>query len=167
MTDQPVPEKIYDVVDVEPKAIVVHCSDPRFQKAFREFIRSELGLEEGTYIPLVVSGGVGSLSEPLKLPKEFKFMKERIQLFLNRFHSINRIVLINHEDCRHYEALKEIIGALFLRHVPNMTERQKSDLTNVAKTLLNLNRPNLEIDLYYARFEVGDRSRVVFERIAT
>ena len=33
---------LYDAVDSEPEAIVVHCSDPRFQKAFKEFINNEL-----------------------------------------------------------------------------------------------------------------------------
>lgn len=157
--------RTYGVVEARPEAIVIHCSDPRFQRAFGEFIRNELHLEEGKYVPLVVSGAVGSLSEPLKLPKEFKFMKDRIQLFIDRFDSINRIVLINHEDCRHYEALKDYIGSLFLRHFPTLMERQKSDLMNVAKTLLGLVRADLKIDMYYARFVDGDRRQVVFEQV--
>src|SRR5260221_5730132 len=102
--------KTYSLIELQAQAIVVHCSDPRFQLAFREFIRDDLHLKDGEYIPFVMSGGVATLSEPLKLPKEFEFMKKRIRFFLNRFESINRIVLINHEDCRHYEALKDSIG---------------------------------------------------------
>jgi hypothetical protein len=165
MTDQTSEQKTYESVDMEPVAIVVHCSDPRFQKAFGEYIRNELGLKEGEYIPLVISGGVASLSEPLKLPKEFKFMKERIEMFLERFDSIKRIVLINHEDCRHYDALKDVIGGLFLRHAPAMVERQQRDLLGVAKTLLGLFRPNLKLELYYARFLDGDHRQIVFEEI--
>jgi len=165
MSEQQTQPITYEIVDVQPEAIVVHCSDPRFQTAFQEFIRNELKLGEGTYIPMVISGGVGSLSEPLKLPKEFKFIKERIELFLNRFDSIHRIVLINHEDCRHYEVLRDYVGNLFLRHVPTLQERQRKDLASVAKTLLGLFKPNLGIDLYYTRFLEGDHRRIMFEEI--
>ena len=127
----------YELINARPTAVVIHCSDPRFQKAFADFITQELHLGPGEYIPLVISGGVGSLAEPLRLPKEFKFIKERIGMFLDRFDTIDRIVLINHEDCRHYESLKEYLGALFLRHVPTLVERQKSDLLRVAPKSLN------------------------------
>ncbi len=73
--------KIYNLIEAAPEAIVVHCSDPRFQRAFAEFIQNELALRSGSYIPLAISGGVGSLAEPLKLPKEFRFMKERLRMF--------------------------------------------------------------------------------------
>ena len=165
MTEETSDQKTYESVDGEPVAIVVHCSDPRFQKAFGEFIKGQLGLKDGEYIPLVISGGVASLSEPLKLPKEFKFMKERIEYFLERFDSITRIVLINHEDCKHYDVLKDIIGGLFLRHAPTMVERQQRDLLGVAKTLLGLFRPNLKLDLYFARFLDADHKQIVFEAI--
>lgn len=164
---EPQPQTLYDVVDSEPEAIVVHCSDPRFQKAFKEFINNELSMPEGKYVPLVISGGVGSLSEPLKLPKEFKFMKERIEQFLKRFGSIQRIVLINHEDCRHYEVIKSIIGNLFLNRVRDMMERQKIDLKTVSRTLLGLLGAKIEVQMYYARFADSDRKKIVFEKVLT
>ncbi len=157
--------KIYDLIDAAPEAIVVHCSDPRFQRAFAGFIKNELQVEEGKYIPLVVSGGIGSLSEPLKLPKEFRFMKERLRMFLERFDSIKQIVLINHEDCRHYAALQNFIGKLFLQRFHNMAERQQADLKKVAKTILDLAAMRIEIKLYYAQFADASRSKVVFEEV--
>jgi hypothetical protein len=163
--EQSASPRAYPLIDAQPRAIVVHCSDPRFQKAFGDFIRADLGLGEGEYIPLVISGGVASLSEPLRLPKEFKFMKERIELFLDWFHSITRIILINHEDCRHYDALKSILGRLFLQRVQSMGEKQTNDLKTVAKMLLEYAIPGLQVELYYARFCPGDKSKVVFERV--
>ena len=160
--DTPQPEHIYHLAEARPHAIVIYCSDPRFQQAFREFVGNELHLQEGEYVPLVVSGGVASLSEPLRLPKEFKFMKERIGFFLGRFDSIRRIVLINHEDCRHYEALKSSLGAIFLQHLHHMTERQIRDLTLVAKALLGLGAPGLQIELYYARMVKNGATTVRF-----
>jgi hypothetical protein len=155
----------YAVVEARPTAVVVHCSDPRFQTAFAEFLRNELHLEPGRYIPLVISGGVGSLAEPLRLPKEFKFIKERIAMFVERFGSIERIVLINHEDCRHYESLKEFVGNAFLRHVPTLVERQRSDLLRVAAALPGILKPSLKIDVFFARFADPAHTRVVFESV--
>jgi len=156
---------LYDAVDSEPEAIVVHCSDPRFQKAFKDFINNELKLPEGKYVPLVISGGVGSLSQPLSLPKEFKFMKERIEQFLKRFDSIQRIILINHEDCRHYEVIKSMIGNLFLNRVRDMMERQKVDLKQVSRTLLGLLGAKIDVQMYYARFVDSDQKKIVFEKV--
>lgn len=166
MTEQPTGTKVYQLVEAQPRAIVVHCSDPRFQLAFKEFIREELHLLEGEYIPLVVSGGVASLSEPLKLPKEFKFMKERIELFLERFDSINRVVLINHEDCRHYEALKALLGNVFLHRVSHMNERQLRDLRSVAKAIMGFVRPDLQVELYYAKFTESQPRGIEFQRLS-
>jgi hypothetical protein len=163
--EQPVSSRTYPLVDAHPRAIVIHCSDPRFQKAFADFIRTDLALGEGEYIPLVISGGVASLSEPLKLPKEFKFMKERIEIFLERFDSIKRIILINHEDCRHYDELKSLLGRLFLQRVQSMGEKQTNDLKTVAKMLLGYAVPGLQVELYYARFCPGDSGSVTFEKI--
>ena len=164
--DAPQPEHTYPLAEARPQAIVVYCSDPRFQQAFREFTANELHLKDGEYIPMVVSGGVASLSEPLRLPKEFKYMRERLKFFLSLFGSIKRIVLINHEDCRHYEALKSSIGPLFLQHVQHMTERQIRDLTSVARALLDLGAPGLQFELYYARIVRNGGTVVHFEKIA-
>ncbi len=157
--------KTYDLLDAAPEAIVVHCSDPRFQRAFADFIRNELRLEEGKYIPLVVSGGVGSLSEPFVLPKEFRFMRERLRMFLERFDSIKRVVLINHEDCRHYDWLWRFIGQLFLQRFHNMPERQRADLKKVAKVILELTAMKIETKLYYAKFADTSRNKIVFEEV--
>ena len=158
-------QRTYSLVEARPEAIVIHCSDPRFQKAFSEFIRNDLGLKDGEYIPLVISGGVAPLSEPLKLPKEFKFMKERIELFLDRFHSIKRIILINHEDCRHYEELKSALGRLFLLRVQSMGEKQTNDLKTVAGMLLDYAVPGLRMEMYYARLCGAEKNVVQFEKI--
>jgi hypothetical protein len=157
---------IYDLIEAAPEAIVVHCSDPRFQRAFAEFIQGELKLRSGSYIPLVISGGVGSLAEPLKLPKEFRFMKERLRMFLERFESIHRLILINHEDCRHYEWLQNYIGKLFLQRFHNLAERQQADLKKAAQLVLGLTSLKLDLELYYAKVADTRKSKVVFEKVA-
>jgi hypothetical protein len=165
MTETNTEKKVYQLIESDPTAIVIHCSDPRFQKAFKEFINNELGLKDGDYIPLVISGGAGSLSEPLKLPKEFKFMKERIEYFVKRFDSIKRIVLINHEDCKYYESMKNYLGNSFLNRVANLIERQKVDLKSVAKNLLSFFGSRIQGELYYAHFADEKKQSVTFEKI--
>lgn len=74
--------------------------------------------------------------------------------------------MINHEDCRHYEALKSLIGNLFLNRVRDLAERQKVDLRSVARTLLGLLGSSIQVELYYARFAEAGKKSVVFEKIA-
>jgi len=156
---------VYNLLEAHPKAIVIHCSDPRFQKAFRDFIANELHLQDGEYIPFVISGGVAALAEPLKLPKEFKFMKERIELFTGLFKSIHRVILINHEDCRHYDMLKSTLGSVFLQHVAHMTERQIKDLKDVAGMVMDFVAPGFQLEMYYARIVKNGAPTVHFDRI--
>ena len=148
---EPQTPPVYNLLEAHPTAIVIQCSDPRFQKAFRDFTANELHLRDGEYIPFVISGGVAALAEPLKLPKEFKFIKERIELFTGLFKSINRVVLINHEDCRHYDMLKSTLGSIFLQHAAHMTDRQIKDLRGVAKMVMDFVAPGFKLEAYYAR----------------
>jgi len=164
LPDTPAPP-VYNLVEAHPKAMVIHCSDPRFQKAFRDFIMNELHLQDGEYIPFVVSGGVAALSEPLKLPKEFKFMKERIELFAGLFSSIHRVILINHEDCRHYDMLKSTLGSIFLQHAAHMTDRQIKDLRNVARAVMDFVAPGYQLEMYYARIVKNGAARIEFEKV--
>ena len=157
--------KIYHLDQSEPTALVIHCSDPRFQKAFKEFINSELELRDGYYIPLVISGGSSSLSEPLKLPKEYKFMKERIEYFIERFPSLNRIILINHEDCKYYQTMKKALGNPILSHVSSLIDRHKVDLQYVLSNVVNFLGPKIHAELYYARFADDLKESIVFEKI--
>jgi hypothetical protein len=130
---------VYDAVrDARPEAIVVYCSDPRFQTAFDQFIQMELGLAKGHFMPLIIGGGAGVLGHPEQLPKEFKFLKERFELYREVFPSLRRVVLINHEDCRYYEFLKtKLLGFLGPRFVIS-PEQARDDLALVAKAFKRL-----------------------------
>jgi len=104
-------DHVYYLAESKPQAIVVYCSDSRFQRAFREFVGNELHLKEGEYIPMVISGGVASLLGAAQASQGVQVHKRPDPVFFSsgstRFH---RVILINHEDCRHYEALKIILG---------------------------------------------------------
>src|SRR6185436_112308 len=97
---------VYDAVrDPRPQAIVVYCSDPRFQPAFEKFIEQELKLAKGQYLPLVIGGGASVLAYPEQLPKDFKVLRERFEFYRELFPTAKRLILLNHEDCRYYHVL--------------------------------------------------------------
>jgi hypothetical protein len=152
------------VTHPHPEAIVVYCSDPRFQIAFDQFVTRELHLARGEYFPLIVGGGAGVLAHPEQLPKEFKFMKERFELYRGLFPSIRRIVMINHEDCRYYDSLKRRLAGFLggrLRFGPEQAHDDLRLLSAVCGRLLQ--HLGVSIELYYARFETPEHKSILFE----
>lgn len=165
MATSPSDQKQYPLVEATPLAVVIYCSDSRFQHAFRQFVHEELHLQEGEYLPLIVPGGTASLSEPLRLPKEFKFMKERLEFFRDQFTSVKRIILLNHEDCLHYRTFMKLLGQQMLHRFATLGERQKADLTAVGKRVLEFAAPGVSAELYYASIVPGKERKVEFERV--
>jgi hypothetical protein len=152
--------------DAKPDAIVIHCSDPRFQGAFEQFLAHELHLEQGDYIPIIVGGGGGVLAHPEQLPKEFKFLKDRLEHYRNVFPTVRRIILINHEGCRYYESLKVKTLAFLGSRATLSPDHARADLGLVARVFQHLLRHlGYAVELYYARFTDPERSRIVFEKI--
>ncbi len=152
-----------------PKALVIHCIDPRFQKAFDEFIHEKLGLDEGEYIPLLVPGGIASVGMGISefLPKNHKVLREQIQLALEVYQAQEpRVILINHEDCRAYASLMKKLPS-FAIHGMTMLTRQMDDL-KVASTLIEQitekTGRRATFELYMAR--IGNTGEIVFEPIA-
>jgi hypothetical protein len=160
-------KRVYAAVqDPKPEAIVVHCSDPRFQIAFEQFIANELGLAKGEFIPLVIGGGPGVLSHPEQLPKEFKFIKERFELYRTHFPSIRRVILINHEDCKYYQSLRTKLSHLLGARFKGVAEQAREDLGLLARICDRLlAHLGLSVDLYYAKFADAEHSKAVFEKV--
>jgi hypothetical protein len=158
---------VYKVIpQVEPQAIVVYCCDPRFQTAFGPFVEKELGLAPGQCIPLVVAGGAGVLANPDRLPKEFEFLKDRLELFHAHFASIRRLILINHEDCAYYKALAGKTPDLWT-YAADLCHWPREDLGRIAQTIdQRLSHLGWKAQFYYAAFVHGDRGKVAFDRIA-
>jgi hypothetical protein len=158
-------QKVYPLHETPPQAVVIHCSDPHFQPAFRQFVSESLHLHEGEYLPLIVPGGAASLSEPLRLPEDFKFMKERLEFFLDQFKTVNRVIVVNHEDCPHYRMFMDLLGQRILQRFASLGDRQKADLTSVGKYILELAAPGTKVELYFARIIPGTERKVVFDRM--
>lgn len=154
------------VADLKPDAIVIHCSDPRFQPAFEQFLANELGLVKGGYVPIVVGGGGGVLGHPEQLPKEFKFIKERLEHYRKVFPTIRRVVLINHEECRYYESLKVKTLAFLGPRLAISPEHAREDLSLVSRAFHKLlSHLGWTIELYYARFADAEHGKIEFEKI--
>jgi hypothetical protein len=159
-------ENVYPAIkDPAPEAVVIYCSDPRFQPAFDEFIEKELGLAKGQFVPLVVAGGANAFTNPLRLPKEFKFMKDRLELYQERFSSIKRIVLIGHEDCKYYDSVKNRILGFVGVDLKTMAEHHKAGLAMLPKMLATILAPQKSIEIYYAKFKDPDQNEIIFEPI--
>jgi hypothetical protein len=167
MTDAPAQRRVYAAIrDPKPEAVVVYCSDPRFQPACEQFIALDLGLAKGQYVPLVVGGGIGPFSHPEQLPKEFKFMKERFEFYRDHFPSIRRVVLINHEDCKYYDSIKgkllDWMGGRFHGAARQIREDLPLALSIFDRCLSHL---AVQVDLYYARFADAERTTVAFDKL--
>ena len=166
--DKPSDKKaLYQAIrDPKPEAIVVYCSDPRFQTAFDDFIQKGLGMAKGSYMPLVIGGGAGVLGHPEQLPKEFKFLKERLEVYRDVFPSLRHVVLINHEDCRYYQFLKSKLLAFLGPRFVISPEHAREDLSLVSKVFKHL-LPHLGFttEYYYARFADPEHKQVVFDKL--
>ena len=161
---KPTPANVFPgIVDPKPEAVVVTCGDPRFQSAYRQFVERSLGLPPGMYIPFSVAGGAGVLARPETLPKEFKFMRDRMELLQRRFGSLKRIIAISHEDCAYYRELSEKAAWLLK---PFHAHLARDDMRLVAlafaRSLAHLGMP---LEMYYAHFADGDPAKVAIDRV--
>lgn len=145
----------YTLNESSPEALVIHCSDPRFQLAFREFLQRELHLTH--YTPLVIPGSVSPIGLQDLQPKYFKALYKQLKL-LTDINKVARIVIINHEDCRGYESIK----GFFLARRISLSEQQKNDLI-AAVGLLKGFLPEAHVELYQAR--IGENNRIIFDKI--
>jgi hypothetical protein len=126
-------------------ALVVHCSDPRFQPHFHDFLR--LGLDLDRYALLAVPGGAQFLTLADYLPK-FSWAGWRWVKFIGEIAPPARVVLIAHDDCLWY---KRVRG----RSQPaEIHAKQLEDLRRVAVEVHERFR-NVTVELYFARLDGG------------
>ena len=135
----------------ESGVIVVHCSDPRYQWHFHEFLEHGLGIRE--YGLMSVPGGPQLLARLEFLPK-FSWSGWRWLKFLVKLTKPERVILINHEDCRWYHSLLQAEDPM------HIAERQLADLRAIQVEFKD--RFSARIEAYYARLKDGTAS---FERV--
>lgn len=128
----------------EADTLVLHCSDPRFQGHFQEFLRERLGADR--YGLVAVPGGPQFLTLVDYLPK-FSWAGWRWLKFLVDLAQPARVILIAHEDCRWY-----IEGRFVQRG--SVRERQIHDLEHVRRAISE-RFPGLAVETYFARLDNG------------
>lgn len=137
----------------EGAALVVHCSDPRFQPHFQDFCRRALTLDH--YGLIAVPGGPQLLTLLTFLPK-FSWAGWRWMKFMVDLTRAPRVVLILHDDCRWY------MQSLFGGDPQTLRERMIADARRVQRELLE-RYGERSIEIYYARLE---GNRAAFESIS-
>ncbi len=137
-----IPQKAYNLSNKKSTAVVVHCSDPRFQEAFRHFVEDELQLK--SYDPVIVPGASQLLALHNAVPK-FSSGLLRYLEFLIKEHGLKKAVIIMHEDCAWY---KHFVPR-FVQIKGTPKEQQIEDML-AAKRLLLQEFPELEVRTFYA-----------------
>lgn len=127
--------------------LVVHCSDPRYQPHFQEFLRKGLGLTH--YALLAVPGGAQPLTLVEYLPK-FAWSGWRWMKFLSTIARPERIVLLTHDDCRWY------LDNRFVREPAGARAQQIADLRRVRDAAVD-RFGRLRVELFYATL-AGDHA---------
>lgn len=130
-------------------ALVVHCSDHRFQAALGEFLNKSLDLK-GNYDLLALPGGPQCLTLVEYMPKYAWALTKWVR-FLIDAHELNRMVLIAHQDCGWY---KQLPFHLFGSSDPR--QRQEDDLKRVRAAMAK-DFPHLRVDLYFAGWDSANQ----------
>lgn len=122
--------------------VVIHCSDPRYQPHFQDFLRH--GLSVSRYALLAIPGGAQTLTLVDYLPK-FAWSGWRWMKFLVNLTRPERVIVISHDDCRWYLDNRFADAA-------HARERQLEDLRRVRDGLAERFGVT-HVELYYATME--------------
>jgi len=136
----------------DTSVLAIHCGDYRFQDAFREFLNNSLNLD-GNYDLLVIPGGPLSLALFEYLPK-FQWASLRWLRFFAEQHKIQRLILIQHQDCAFYRTVP-----LYLHASKEPRQRQEQDLRRV-REVMRRDLPQLTVETYYAGWDATDHVKI-------
>lgn len=128
-------------VDEHTQAVVLHCSDHRFQSSFREFLAEGLGLRN--YALLAIPGGGHFIPLEQYLPKFAKAGLQSLSFLVKRAKP-GRIILLGHADCLFF---RERFQYFFAE--ADLSERQAANLRK-ARSMLRERFPSLAIEAYFA-----------------
>jgi len=130
-------------------ALVVHCSDHRFQAGLQEFLNNGLKLN-GNYDVLAIPGGPQCLTLVEYLPK-FSWASGKWFRYLIENHELGRLILMAHQDCGWY---RQLPFHLFGSSDPR--QRQEEDLRRARRTLA-AQFPEVQVELYYVAWDASER----------
>src|SRR5258705_6042206 len=132
----------YPLSEGTPDALCIHCADPRFQTAFRRFIREELNVQ----MPMVIAlpGVTSHFGMSSALPKNWAAMKSHIRVMTER-HAVARVILINHDDCKGYARIAD-----HFRGIAKIVDSQLKHLHGLAEVVQEVHLAHAQIGIYHA-----------------
>jgi hypothetical protein len=130
-------------VDSESHPLVVHCSDPRYQPHFQDFLVSGLNLER--YALIAVPGGAQFFAEEAAAQK-FSGIGWRWLKFVHNVARAKRLILIGHADCLWYHELHAS------EEPRDVRQRVCDDLKHVRENLA-VRFPLARAELFYTHLE--------------
>ena len=149
---------LYELTEGKPDALVIHCSDPRFQSAFHDFLHDELIIKMPAVI--AVPGSVGSFGVQSFLPKNWYTLKNQIE-FMAKHNNFPRVILINHDDCKGYAQIAHLF-----RGAKSLVSEQRKHLFALAGFIQKEFLSGARFELYQAKIvNNGDKEYVDFERV--
>jgi hypothetical protein len=119
------------------QALVQTCIDFRFRKPLNEFLENELGLHRVDI--KTDGGGVKKIVEEGPI-RDWVFTNHQIAFDL---HGVDRVILINHQDCGAYGGSKSFDG------ITHEIESHEGHLKNAA-SILTQKFPAKIIEAYFA-----------------
>ncbi len=131
-------------------AVVIHCSDPRFQAAIRDFVANELGIENP--IPIIVPGGIHDFVSPIRL-KAARQLWEQLEFMLKRS-AVRKVILLNHDDCQWYGKWNALVQTTIGKDIAG-------HLLAVGEKLAE-KKFKVEVECYLAKIEADE---IVFCRV--
>ena len=146
-------KKYQAIKDPQPIAIIIRCSDPRFRIAFRDFTKDELWYEQGQFVPINIAGGPAALAHQKTKRYDFQHLMRQIRFFLGHFKSIQKVILIGHQECGYYTTIA---------NHPDKEDREKKDLPRAAETIHRLF--DIQVESFYASFANANHTEIVFEQ---
>ncbi len=135
--------RTHAITGAKPEAIVLHCSDPRYQAHFHEFLSEHLGIQ--SYGLIATPGGAQLLRTVDLLPK-FSWAGWRWTKFVMNIAGPARFILIGHDDCRWYSA------GPFWHRGGNIRELVVDDMRKVRQEITE-RFPGVNVELYFARLD--------------
>ena len=125
------------------RVLVIHCSDPRYQPHFQNFVRDGLGLTH--YGLIAIPGGVELLS-PSETSDTLRSQGATWFDFMSKLMNAERCILIGHADCRWYvqSGIEPDEGRL-KEHVTRDLDAARDEICR--------RFPGVNVELYFAELE--------------
>ncbi|MEA2734602.1 MAG: hypothetical protein QOE14_1053 [Humisphaera sp.] len=121
-------------------AAAIYCSDGRLGEHFDDFLMN--GLKLPRYDRLALPGGPAALADHPETMLEHAAVVDELK-FLVEVHGLNRVVLIQHQNCAFYTGRLKLGGF-------EVERQQRDDLAAAAAFVRNVTGVD-RIDAYFAR----------------